>query len=231
MRTPLTYYGGKQQLAHRIVALMPAHRVYFEPFCGGAAVLFAKPRADRETLNDIDSRVVRFWRVLRDRPQDLADAVANSPYSREEWREADALGHQAHGSDPGNPAGLRRAHRRLSHGRGREEGRRMTNPSLRRDFSESDPQTLVGVQETDRRADDVAGVRRAAPEHGVEVLRVVCPSDQRVELRRGDRVEADGDGLSCAHVRQCSTMSHTSTNKRPGGAPTPPAMAQRSTAS
>lgn len=87
MRTPLTYYGGKQQLAHRIVALMPAHRVYLEPFCGGAAVLFAKRRADRECLNDIDGRVVRFWRVLRDRPEDLATAVANSPYSREEWRE------------------------------------------------------------------------------------------------------------------------------------------------
>lgn len=87
MRTPLTYYGGKQQLAHRIVALMPAHRVYLEPFCGGAAVLFAKPRADRECVNDVDGRIVRFWRVLRDRPGELADAVANTPYSREEWRE------------------------------------------------------------------------------------------------------------------------------------------------
>lgn len=37
IRTPLTFYGGKQQLASRIVALMPAHRVYLEPFCGGAA--------------------------------------------------------------------------------------------------------------------------------------------------------------------------------------------------
>jgi DNA adenine methylase len=53
-RTPLTYYGGKQRLAAQIVALMPPHRVYLEPFAGGAAVLFAKPRAPRETLNDID---------------------------------------------------------------------------------------------------------------------------------------------------------------------------------
>lgn len=41
MRTPLTYYGGKQMLAKQIVAQMPAHRVYLEPFAGGAAVLFA----------------------------------------------------------------------------------------------------------------------------------------------------------------------------------------------
>jgi DNA adenine methylase len=70
VRTPLTYYGGKQRLAAQIVPLMPAHRVYFEPFAGGAAVLFAKPRVERETLNDIDGRVMRFWRALRDRPED-----------------------------------------------------------------------------------------------------------------------------------------------------------------
>lgn len=90
LRTPLTYYGGKQQLAPRIVALFPRHRVYFEPFCGGAAVLFAKARAERETLNDLDRQVVRFWRALRDRPDELARAVALTPYSRSEWEECRA---------------------------------------------------------------------------------------------------------------------------------------------
>ena len=90
MRTPLTYYGGKQQLAHRLVALMPKHRVYFEPFAGGAAVLFAKPRCERETLNDLDGQVVRFWRALRDRPDELARAIALTPYSRAEWEDCRA---------------------------------------------------------------------------------------------------------------------------------------------
>ena len=84
-RTPLTYYGGKQRLARRIVALMPPHRVHLEPFAGGAAVHFRKPRAACETLNDLDSRVMRFWRALRDRPDELAAAIAITPYSREEW--------------------------------------------------------------------------------------------------------------------------------------------------
>ena len=84
-RTPLTYYGGKQRLASQIVALMPPHRVYREPFAGGAAVLFAKPRAARETLNDIDGQVMRFWRALRDRPDELVAALAATPYSRAEW--------------------------------------------------------------------------------------------------------------------------------------------------
>lgn len=87
MRTPLTYYGGKQKLAAQIVPLMPTHRVYLEPFAGGAAVLFAKPRAERETLNDVDGLIVRFWRALRDQPEELAAAVASTPYSRAEWME------------------------------------------------------------------------------------------------------------------------------------------------
>lgn len=88
MRTPLTYYGGKQALSRQIVPLIPEHRVYLEPFCGGAAVLFAKSRCERETLNDADGTIVRFWRALRDQPDELAAAVAATPYGRQEWRES-----------------------------------------------------------------------------------------------------------------------------------------------
>jgi DNA adenine methylase len=84
-RTPLTYYGGKQRLARRIVALMPPHRVYLEPFTGGAAVLFRKPRAARETLNDLDSREHAVLARAARPPDELAAAIATTPYSREEW--------------------------------------------------------------------------------------------------------------------------------------------------
>src|SRR5690349_3966237 len=87
-RTPLTYYGGKQALARQIIPLFPPHRSYLEPFAGGAAVLFAKPRAQRETLNDADGQVMRFWRALRERPEELAEAIATTPYSCQEWRES-----------------------------------------------------------------------------------------------------------------------------------------------
>lgn len=85
MRTPLTYYGGKQTLAPEIVALMPRHTSYLEPFAGGAAVFFAKPAAERETLNDVDGQIMGFWRALREQPEDLAAAVAATPYGRAEW--------------------------------------------------------------------------------------------------------------------------------------------------
>jgi DNA adenine methylase len=42
MKTPLSYYGGKQHLASKILDLIPEHRIYCEPFLGGGAVFFAK---------------------------------------------------------------------------------------------------------------------------------------------------------------------------------------------
>lgn len=86
--TPLAYFGGKQKLADRIVALMPEHTVYLEPYAGGAAVFFRKPRVRYEVLNDLDGAVVNFWRVLREDPEALAAAVMETPYSRDEWNGA-----------------------------------------------------------------------------------------------------------------------------------------------
>jgi DNA adenine methylase len=36
-------------------------------------------------VNDLDGDLMRFWRVLRDRPADLARVCALSPHSRGEW--------------------------------------------------------------------------------------------------------------------------------------------------
>ena len=46
MKTPISYYGGKQTLLKHILPLIPKHKLYTEAFCGGAAVLFAKRPAD-----------------------------------------------------------------------------------------------------------------------------------------------------------------------------------------
>ncbi len=57
MKTPLTYYGGKQQLAPAIVSIIPAHKIYVEPFVGGGAVFFAKTASAVEVINDINSEL------------------------------------------------------------------------------------------------------------------------------------------------------------------------------
>jgi hypothetical protein len=75
-RAPFGWYGAKARLALHVVALAAdiPHRVCTEPYAGSAAVLFAKPRAPVEIINDLDGQVVNFFRVLRDHPAELARA-------------------------------------------------------------------------------------------------------------------------------------------------------------
>ena len=65
MKTPVTYYGGKQRMARYIVPLLPMHNLYCEPFCGGAAIFFAKPKSAVEVLNDTNRELVNFYRVVQ----------------------------------------------------------------------------------------------------------------------------------------------------------------------
>lgn len=84
---PFAYFGGKTTAARRIVSHLPAHLHYVEPFAGSLAVLLAKPRSRMETVNDLDRAIVTFWRVLRERPDELARACQLTPHSRAEWED------------------------------------------------------------------------------------------------------------------------------------------------
>lgn len=84
IKPPFSYYGGKTTLAPQIARLLPAHEHYVEPFAGSLAVLLAKKPSVAETVNDLDSDLVNFWRVLRDHPDELIAACSLTPHSREE---------------------------------------------------------------------------------------------------------------------------------------------------
>lgn len=84
MKPPMPYLGGKITLASQIVALLGDHEHYVEPYGGSLAVLLAKQRAPMETVNDLDGDLMLFWRVLRDRPNELARVCALTPHSRAE---------------------------------------------------------------------------------------------------------------------------------------------------
>ena len=88
MNTLLNYPGAKWGLAKEIVALMPPHRSYLEPFFGSGAVLFNKPPSAIETVNDIDGDIVNFFTVLREQPEKLAFYVSMTPYSRDVFNDA-----------------------------------------------------------------------------------------------------------------------------------------------
>lgn len=87
---PFAYYGGKTRLATKIAALLPPHQHYVEPYAGSLAVLLAKPPSRMETVNDIDNLLMTFWRVLRDKPGELARVCALTPHSRAEYLDARA---------------------------------------------------------------------------------------------------------------------------------------------
>jgi DNA adenine methylase len=84
-RPMLRYHGGKWMLAPWIIAHFPPHRVYVEPFGGGAGVLLRKPRAMAEVYNDRDAEIVNLFRVMRDRGPELAALLELTPYSRAEF--------------------------------------------------------------------------------------------------------------------------------------------------
>lgn len=84
VKPPIPYYGGKQRIAQRIVDVFPEHAHYVEPYCGGLSVLLAKKPSRVETINDLDQSLMTFWRVLRDRPDDLMRVCALTPHSRAE---------------------------------------------------------------------------------------------------------------------------------------------------
>lgn len=90
-RPILRWHGGKWRLAPWIIGHFPAHRVYVEPFGGGASVLLRKPRAYAEICNDLDGDIVNLFRVARDDGERLARACELTPFARGEFEAAYGL--------------------------------------------------------------------------------------------------------------------------------------------
>lgn len=83
LRTPISYYGGKQKLASIIVSKMPVHNLYCEPFVGGAAVFFAKAPSNVEVINDTNTELINFYRVAKNRFHELQSLVSVTLHSRQ----------------------------------------------------------------------------------------------------------------------------------------------------
>ena len=88
MKRILNYPGSKWNLAEKTVDLFPEHVTYIEPFFGSGAMFFTKAPSKIETINDLDQRVVNFFRVCREQPIKLAEAIYMTPVSRWEQRES-----------------------------------------------------------------------------------------------------------------------------------------------
>src|SRR5216683_2035267 len=71
MTGPLSYIGGKNRIAKKIIEIFPKHTTYVEAFAGGAQVFFHKEPSPVEILNDLDGDIVNFFRVCQSHHEEL----------------------------------------------------------------------------------------------------------------------------------------------------------------
>jgi DNA adenine methylase len=83
----LKWVGGKRQLMKEIISMFPRDyrdRAYHEPFFGSGAVFF-KVGPRKGSINDINPRLINFYRVVRDRPEAMIEHARNYPYEKEAY--------------------------------------------------------------------------------------------------------------------------------------------------
>ena len=81
IKTPISYYGEKQQLSGKIVKILeqsPVQKLYYESFFGGGAVFFAKKPAEIEVINDINNCLITFYKILKNDFKSLKKEVETS---------------------------------------------------------------------------------------------------------------------------------------------------------
>ena len=93
----IAYYGGKslrgsnRKVTRYIINSLPPMPGYCEPFAGMLGVLLGRPRVRREIVNDLDSRVMNWWRCIREDEGRMVHLVEHSPESRLEFHRARAV--------------------------------------------------------------------------------------------------------------------------------------------
>ena len=87
MLTAFIYPGGKVRISSWGTSFFPGHKIYVEPFGGAAGVLLNKAPSPLEVYNDLNSDLVNFFRVLRDKEkaEKLIRRLRLTPYAREEY--------------------------------------------------------------------------------------------------------------------------------------------------
>lgn len=84
---PIRRNGAKGLVAHLIVPHFARARVYAEPFFGAGSVFYRLKTGtyQREAINDLDSSLTTFFRVLRDDTERFIRACEFTPFSRDEF--------------------------------------------------------------------------------------------------------------------------------------------------
>jgi DNA adenine methylase len=71
--------------------MIPEHQVYCEPFCGGAAIFFAKEPSKVEIINDTNGEIINFYEVLKLNFSALDQEIKISLHSRKQHHQAEVV--------------------------------------------------------------------------------------------------------------------------------------------
>ena len=91
LKTPITYWGGKQKMLNCILPLIPKHSIYTEAFFGGGAVFWAKEPAKVEFINDKSAEIINFYRVLKQDYTKLKQEIDVTLHSEFQQKQAKAI--------------------------------------------------------------------------------------------------------------------------------------------
>ena len=96
IKTPTSYYGGKQNLVTTIIPLLPDHKTYIEPFVGGGAIFWAKPKSDVEIINDTNRELINFYEIIQNEFVELEKMIRISLHSRSLHNDATVIYNNPH---------------------------------------------------------------------------------------------------------------------------------------
>ncbi|MBI3184627.1 MAG: DNA adenine methylase [Myxococcales bacterium] len=96
---PFQQWGGSAKYARKLAARLPEHARYVEPFCGAAAVFFAKEPAREEVLADANPEVVFALRYIQRLSKKSFAALERYP-----WKVSRTGFERARASEPGSDA-------------------------------------------------------------------------------------------------------------------------------
>jgi len=82
------YLGSKYSILPWLLPKLPACKHYVSVFGGGGCDLLNREPSPIETFNDLNGKVVNFFKVLRENPNELIAALELTPHSRKEYTDA-----------------------------------------------------------------------------------------------------------------------------------------------
>lgn len=95
MNSPFAYIGGKSQLSKTIISMIPHHKAYCEVFAGAAWIFFRKDMSKYEVINDLDSDLITFYRVLQNHLEEFLKQfkwILSSREWFEDWKRQQKAG-------------------------------------------------------------------------------------------------------------------------------------------